>query len=89
MTNHVRWLDSEVKRAELLAREMVDGLLRCPAERKEAATHEALVNLRPHLQGALEALETIRRVRGLTDEELAQREAFMMLLDLAGQSDHR
>ena len=89
MTNHVRWPDSEVKKAELLVREMVDGLLRCPAERKEAATREALVRLKPHLQGTLEALETIRRVRGLTDEELAQREAFMMLLDLAGQSDHR
>jgi hypothetical protein len=89
LTNHVRWPDSEVKKAELLAQEMVDGLLRCPAERKEAATHEALVNLRPYLQGALEALETIGRVRGLTDEEIVQRGAFMMLLDLSGRPDHR
>jgi hypothetical protein len=89
LTNHVRWPDSEVKKAELLLVIAVDGLLRCPAERKEAATREALVKLRPYLQEALEALETIGRVRGLTDEELVQREAFMMLLDLAGQPDHR
>jgi hypothetical protein len=89
LSNSVRWPDTEVKRVETLVLETADGLLRCPANRKEAATHEALVKLRPYLQGALEALETIGRVRGLTDKELAQRGAFMMLLDLAGPPDHR
>jgi hypothetical protein len=72
----------------VLLRTTVDKLLRLPAEHKEAATREALVKLRPHLEVALEALETIGRTRGLNDELIAKREAFMMLLDLAGQPAH-
>jgi hypothetical protein len=37
--------------------------------------------LKPHLQEALEALKEIERSRGLTDQELAQRRAFRMLLE--------
>ena len=89
MTNHVRWPDSEVKKAELLVREMVDGLLRCPAERKEAATREALVRLKPHLEAAVEALETIGRERPLTDEEFVRRREFMLLLLAASWDDYK
>jgi hypothetical protein len=85
LSDLVRWPDSDAKRAEVLLQTTVDELLRCPTERKEVATREALAKLRPHLEVALEALETIGRRRGLNDEVIAKREAFMMLLDLAGQ----
>ena len=88
MSDLVCWPDSDVKRAEVLLQITVDELLRCPAGRKEAATREAAAKLRPHLEVALEALETIGRRRGLNDEVIAKREAFMMLLDLAGQPAH-
>jgi hypothetical protein len=85
MSNSVRWPDSEVERVQMLVLEEVDALLRCPAEHKEAATHEALSKLELHLKGALEALEIIGQARGLTEEEFAWRGAFMMLLDVARQ----
>jgi hypothetical protein len=88
LSDLVRWPDSDAKRAEVLLRITVDELLRCPAERKEAATREALAKLRPQLEVALEALETIGRMRGLNDKVNAKREAFMTLLDLAGQPAH-
>jgi hypothetical protein len=85
LSNLVRWPDSDVKRTEVLLQITVDDLLRYPDERKEAATREALVKLRPHIEVALEALETIGQTSGLDDEVIAKREAFMRLLDLAGQ----
>jgi hypothetical protein len=85
MSDLVRWPDSDVKRAEVLIQITLDKLLRYPAERKEEATREALVKLRPHVEAALEALETIGRMRGLDDEMIVKRGAFMMVLDLAGQ----
>jgi hypothetical protein len=89
LSDLVRWPDSDVKRAEVLLRATVDELLRCPAERKEAATREALARLRSHLEVALEALKAIGRTRGLDDEAIAKREAFTRLLDLAGQPADR
>ena len=86
MSDLVRWPDSDVKRAEVLLRATVDELLRCPQERKEAATREALAKLRSHLEVAL---ESIGRTRGLDDEAIAKREAFRRLLDLAGQPAER
>jgi hypothetical protein len=83
----VRWADSEIQRAQSLVVEMIDSLLRCPAERKEAATREALVKLKPHLETAVETLETIGRVRGLTDEELVRLREFMKLLSAASWDD--
>jgi hypothetical protein len=68
LSDLVRWPDSDAKRAEVLLQTTVDELLRCPTERKEVATREALAKLRPHLEVALEALETIGRTRGLNDE---------------------
>ena len=85
MANPIGWADSAVEGARELVREEVDALWRCPAERKEAATREALSKLEPHLEGASEPLEVIGRVRGLTEKELAQRGTFMPLLDLARQ----
>jgi hypothetical protein len=38
------------------------------------------MGLRPRARGALAALEEIERLRPLTDEELARRQAFTMLL---------
>jgi hypothetical protein len=89
LSDLVRWPDSDVKRAEVLLRATVDELLRCPKERKEAATREALAKLRLHLEVALEALERIGRIGGLDDEVIAKREAFRRLLDLAGQPADR
>jgi hypothetical protein len=89
LSDLVRWPDSDVKRAEVLIQITVDKLLRYPAERKEEATREALVKLRPHIEVALEALETIGRMRGLDDEMIVKRGAFMMVLDLAGQPADR
>ena len=89
MSDLVRWPDSDVKRAEVLLQVTLDRLLRCPAERKEEATREALVKLRPHVEAALEALETIGRMSGLDDEMIAKRGAFVMLLDLAGRPPDR
>ncbi len=45
---------------------------------------EDLLALKPHLKGALEALEGIKRRRSLTEEEFAQRRAFKMLLAYKG-----
>jgi hypothetical protein len=53
---------------------------RCPPHMLEAAAHHDLVYLRPHLQEALGAIADIERRRDLTDEELARRRAFKMLL---------
>ena len=88
LTNPVDWADSEVKRVEGLIIKEVDALLLCPAESKEAATHQALSRLEPHLERALEAIEIVERVRKLTQEEVNRRGAFMMLLDLSRLSDH-
>jgi hypothetical protein len=89
LTNTVRWADSEVKKTEVLVREMVDDLLRCPAERKEAAAREVLVTLRPHLKAAVEALETIGRERLLTNVEFVRRREFMLLVSAARRGDYK
>ena len=51
-----------------------------PDDSLGATAHDALVALRPRVQGALEALEGIEERRPLTDEELARRHAFTTLL---------
>jgi hypothetical protein len=53
---------------------------RCPPHLLEAAAHDDLLYLRPHLQEALAALEDIEGRRSLTEEELSRRRAFKMLL---------
>jgi hypothetical protein len=58
-----------------------DALMRSPEVRVEA--REALMRLRPQALKALGALETIERLRVLTDEECALQRAFEMLLAAA------
>ena len=88
LANPIAWADSEVERVQELVIEEVDALLRCPAESKEAAAHEALSRLESHLEVALEALEIVGRVRRLTEVEFVRRGAFMMLLDLSRLPGH-
>jgi hypothetical protein len=65
--------------AALLA-EMVDGLRRHPSDQLVPAAREALADLRPHAEAALETLETIERDRELTDRERDLQHAFKMIL---------
>jgi hypothetical protein len=88
MSPSVQRLDSTLERVLRLLQEEVDGLLQCPAEGKEAATHEALARLRPHMEAALEALEDVGRLRDLNDVELVREQAFVRLLDIAKQADY-
>jgi predicted HTH transcriptional regulator len=82
LRHHPRESESKAERVQSLVLEKVESLLRCPAERKEEATHEAFSKLRPHVEAELEALETLEWVRDLTDEELARRRAFTMLVSV-------
>ena len=68
--------------SELLAElsRMVEWLCRrCPEEVRAEAAHEELVELRPRVKEAIEALDFIKERRGLTEEELAWRRVFMLL----------
>jgi predicted HTH transcriptional regulator len=82
LRHHPRESESKAERVQSLVLEKVESLLRCPAERKEEATQEAFSKLRPHVEAELEALETLEWVRDLTDEELARRRAFTMLVSV-------
>jgi hypothetical protein len=71
-----------VQHSDALVRQTVLSLSRLPAGHiLEGAAREEIRGLKPHLQEALEALKEIERSRGLTDQELAQRRAFRMLLE--------
>jgi hypothetical protein len=73
-----------VEQTDVLMKSTVEHLTRrCPAHLVGAAAREDLLELRPHLKDALAALEDIERRRDLTDEELARRRAFKMILPLA------
>ncbi len=74
-------LERRVQAVDELVREAV--LLLCrgrPPGSLGAAARDALMALRPEVRGALAALEDIEGFRPLTDEELARRRAFTMLL---------
>jgi hypothetical protein len=74
-----------VDAAEALVRERVKLLARSyPSELLGEAAREDLLDLKPHIQGALEALEDIQRRRSLTHKEFAQQHAFKMLLAVTG-----
>jgi hypothetical protein len=76
---------ARVEAAEALMRETVKRLCRrCPPDLLGEAASDDLLELKPHIQGALEALEDIQRRRSLTDKELAQHHAFKMLLAVTG-----
>lgn len=75
-------LERRVQEADTLVRQTLLSLFRGrpPGGSLGAAAYDALVGLRPRVRGALDALEDIERLRHLTDEELARRHAFRMLL---------
>jgi hypothetical protein len=71
-----------VEHSDALVRRTVLSLSRLPAGHNlEGAAREEIRGLKPHLEEALEALKEIESRRGLTDQELAQRRAFRMLLE--------
>jgi Fic family protein len=85
LTHSLRWSESRAERVRSLVLEKFASLLRYPPERREEATHEAFSKLRPHLEAELEALETLEGLRDLTDEELARRQVFAMLISVVRQ----
>jgi hypothetical protein len=70
----------KIEEAAALLERVIDGLRRHPSEQMAAAAHEALMDLRPHVEAALEALEDIEEHRNLTDREQDLQHAFKMLL---------
>ena len=73
--------ERRVEAVDALLQQTVERLSRCcPAHLLEAAAQDVLLYLRPHLEEALAATVDIERRRPLTDEELACRRAFKMLL---------
>ena len=76
--------EQRIEATEALLQETVEHLTRrCPAHLVGVAAREDLLELRPHLKDALVALADIEGRRNLTDEELARRRAFKMVLPLA------
>ena len=71
----------KIEEAAALLAETVDGLQPYPSDQIASAAREALMDLRPHVEAALETLETIEQGRDLTDRERDLRHAFKMLLD--------
>jgi hypothetical protein len=81
--------ERKVEETDALLRETVQRLSRrCPPHLLEAAAHDDLVYLRPHLEEALAALVDIERRRSLTDEEVARQRAFKLLLAATRSFDH-
>jgi hypothetical protein len=73
--------EKEINAAIALLNEAVEHLAqKCPPPLLVAAARESLEDLEPHVHEALEALGHIERGRNLTDQELARRRAFRMLL---------
>jgi hypothetical protein len=69
-----------VEVADALVQRTVERLSGYTSDLLGVAARKELLDLRPHLEEALAALEDIERRRSLTDKELAQRHAFKMLL---------
>ena len=74
-----------IEEAEALMRETLKRLSQsCPPDLLGEAAREDLLELKPHLEEALEAFEDIQRSRSLTDKEFTQQHAFKMLLAVTG-----
>ena len=74
----------KIEEADKLVRQTVTLLSRdYPPHLIGQAAHDELQNMRPHLQEALESLADIETCRNLTEEEMARRHAFRMLLNAA------
>jgi hypothetical protein len=71
----------KIEEAAALLEETLDSLRRHPSDQMASAAREALMDLGPHVEAALETLETIEQGRDLTDRERALQHAFKMLLD--------
>lgn len=65
---------------ELLCQTVLRLAKDCHPGSLRSAAHDALADLRPKVQGAMESLRDIEKQRHLTDKELARRHAFSMLL---------
>ena len=77
-------LEQTVEATDALLQDTAERLSRhCPTHLVGVAAREDLLELRPHLKDALDALADIEGHRNLTDEELALRRAFKMLLPLS------
>jgi hypothetical protein len=61
----------KIEEAAALLEGVIDGLRRRPSEQIASAAHEALMDLRPHVEAVLEALEDIEEHRHHTDREKA------------------
>jgi hypothetical protein len=59
----------------------LNSLRRHPSDQMASAARESLLDLRPHVEAALQTLETIEGRRDLTDRERDLKHAFKMLLD--------
>jgi hypothetical protein len=74
-------LETRVEETDALLQGKIEHLSRrCPPDLVGMAARADLLDLGPHLQDALAALADIERRRDLTDEELARRRAFKMLV---------
>jgi hypothetical protein len=72
----------KIEETAVLLAETVANLRWYPIDRMEAAARANLMDLRPHLEEAIVALEDIQRGRKLTDRERELQHAFEMLLAL-------
>ena len=66
--------------AELVSQTVLRLTRECPADSRGVIARDALMDLRPRVHEALEALEDLKDRRNLTDEEHARRHAFVTLL---------
>jgi hypothetical protein len=73
-------LEQKIEDAAALLTQMVDGLRRRPSDQMQVAAREALTDLRPSVEAAIEALEEIKDHRELSDRERDLEHAFKMLL---------
>jgi hypothetical protein len=76
--------ERKIEEADELIRQTLMLLSRgCPPDLVGQTAHDALLDMRPHLQDALESLADIEKRRNLTEVEMARRHAFKMLLGAA------
>ncbi len=74
-------LERRVEATDKLLRETVECLSRYyPTHSVGTAAYDSLVDLRPHLEGALSALANIECRRDLTDQECSRQRAFRIAL---------
>jgi hypothetical protein len=74
-----------VEEAAALLTQLTDSLRRHPSEQMASAARKAMMDLKPHVKAALEALEYIEWDRDLTDRERDLQHAFNMLLAVKRQ----